>query len=289
MKKIAVIGGTGMIGRPVVQALHDADFEITALIRDEAKARQLLPADIRYCKGDLRNVHDVDRALKGQDGIYLNLNLNLADGKNAWHAEREGIDNIIAAAQKNNIKRIAIISSVVMNYQGMNGFHWWVFDLKKEALNKIRASGIPYTIFYPSTFMENFMITYRKGNRILLAGTSHHKMYFIAGKDYGGWVARSFEILKKENKEYVVQGPEGYTADEAATIFIKHYTRAKLTISRAPLGVLKFVGLFNNTVNYGHHIIEALNNYPEKFEAEETWNTLGRPATTLAEYARAVS
>lgn len=289
MKKIAVIGGTGMIGRPVVQALCDAGYEVTALVRDEAKARKLLPPGIRHCTGDLRNVHDVDRALQDQDGIYLNLNLNLADGKHAWHAEREGIDNIIAAAQKNNIKRIAIISSVVMNYQGMNGFHWWVFDLKKEALDKIRTSGIPYTIFYPSTFMENFMITYRKGNRILLAGTSHHKMYFIAGKDYGRWVARSFEVLKKENREYNVQGPEGYTADEAANVFINNYTRAKLTISRAPLAVLKFVGLFSNTVNYGHHIIEALNNYPEKFESEDTWNTLGRPVTTLADYARAVS
>jgi uncharacterized protein YbjT (DUF2867 family) len=289
MKKIAVIGGTGMIGRPVVQALHDAGFEITALVRDEAKARKLLPAGIRYCTGDLRNVHDVDRALKDQDGIYLNLNLNLGDGKHAWHAEREGIDNIIAAAQKNKIKRIAIISSVVMNYQGMNGFHWWVFDLKKEALDKIRTAGIPYTIFYPSTFMENFMITYRKGNRILLAGTSHHKMYFIAGEDYGRWVVRSFEILKNENKEYFVQGPEGYTADEAANVFISNYTGEKLTISRAPLAVLKFVGLFSNTVNYGHHIIEALNTYPEKFQAEETWNTLGRPAITLADYARAVS
>lgn len=278
-----------MIGRPVVQALYDAGYEVTAMVRDEAKARKLLPAGIRYCIGDLRNVDDVDIALKNQDGIYLNLNLNLADSKHAWHAEREGIDNILAAAKKNNIKRIAIISSVVMNYQGMNGFHWWVFDLKKEALEKIRASGIPYTIFYPSTFMENFMTTYRRGNRILLAGTSHHKMYFIAGKDYGRWVARSFEVLKNENKEYIVQGPEGYTADEAAKVFIDTYTGAKLTISRAPLAVLKFVGLFSNTVNYGHHIIEALNNYPEKFEAEETWNTLGRPATTLADYARAVS
>lgn len=289
MKKIAVIGGTGMIGQPVVQALHDSGFNVTAFARDEAKARKLFPAGIRYTSGDLRNVHDVDRALKDQEGIYLNLNLNLADGKHAWHAEREGIDNIIAAAQKNNIKRIAIISSVVMNYQGMNGFNWWVFDMKKEALEKIRASGIPYTIFYPSTFMENFMITYRKGNRILLAGTSHHKMFFIAGKDYGQWVARSFELLKKESKEYVVQGPEGYTADEAADVFIRNYSREKLTISRAPLALLKFLGIFSNTINYGHNIIVALNNYPEKLEAEETWNTLGRPATTLADYARSVS
>jgi uncharacterized protein YbjT (DUF2867 family) len=289
MKNITVIGGTGMIGRPVVQALHDAGFEVTAFVRDEAKARKLLPAGIHYAVGDLRNVHDVDRALKGQEGIYLNLNLNLPDGKHAWHAEREGIDNIVAAAQKNNIKRIAIISSVVMNYQGMNGFNWWVFDMKKEALEKIRASGIPYTIFYPSTFMENFMTTYRKGNRILLAGTSHHKMYFIAGKDYGQQVARSFKLLNKEKKEYIVQGPEGYTADEATDVFIRNYTREKLTISRAPLALLKFIGIFSNTINYGHNIITALNNYPEKFEAEETWTALGRPATTLADYARTVS
>ena len=37
-------------------------------------------------------------------------------------------------------------------------------------------------------------------------------------------------------------------------------------------------------MNYAYHICEALNKYPEKFESENTWNDLGKPSITLAEY-----
>jgi hypothetical protein len=46
------------------------------------------------------------------------------------------------------------------------------------------------------------------------------------------------------------------------------------------------LGAFNQKINYGAKIIDALNNYPEKFGAETTWAELGKPTVTLAEYAR---
>ena len=54
---------------------------------------------------------------------------------------------------------------------------------------------------------------------------------------------------------------------------------------KAPLVPLKYLGLLNQRMNYAYHICEALNKYPEKFESENTWNDLGKPSTTLAEYA----
>jgi hypothetical protein len=195
------------------------------------------------------------------------------------------LKTILAAAQKSGIKRIGFISSIVMRYQGMNNFNWWVFDMKREALNLIKASPIPYTIFYPSTFMENFEGNYRRGNSIMLSGESKHKMYFICGSDFGKQVARSFEILKTENREYDIQGLEPYTADEASREFIKRYNKAKLHISRMSLPILKFVGRFVQPLNYAANIIEAMNNYPEPFTAENTWRELGKPTTTLKDYA----
>ena len=173
-----------------------------------------------------------------------------------------------------------------MNYQGINKFNWWVFDLKRKAVNMIKESGIAYTIFYPSTFMDNFNHTYRRGNRILLAGESKHKMYFISASDYAEQVVRSYQQYTNENKEFIIQGPEAYTADEAAVIFQQNYTKEKLSISKAPLGLLKFLSNFSQSINYGAHIIEALNNYPEKFEAEKTWEALGKPTTLLKDFAR---
>jgi uncharacterized protein YbjT (DUF2867 family) len=283
IKKIAFIGITGMLGKPVAAELVKAGFNVTALVRDAEKAKHNLPAGIHFLQGDIKNPADVDALMKDQDAIYLNLSVGQSEKKNDWHAETDGLKTILAAAKKNGIGRILSISSLVQRYQGMNNFKWWVFELKERAIAMIKQSAIPYTIFYPSTFMESYLGKYKQGKRILLAGKSMHPMYFIAGEDYGRQVVKS--IQSAGNKEYVIQGPEAMTQDEAAEIFIKHYRKEKLVISRAPLGLLRVLGIFSTPINYGAHIVEAINSYPEKFESNETWAALGKPLITLKQYA----
>ena len=48
--------------------------------------------------------------------------------------------------------------------------------------------------------------------------------------------------------------------------------------------MLKFMGLFSNKFIYGAKIVDALNNYPEKFESERTWEDLGKPETRFIDY-----
>lgn len=287
MKKITVFGATGMLGKPVVKELVSAGFEVTAMARNTEKARRELPSEVKIVPGDLRNQTDVKRALETAEGVYINLSVKSDTKENDFQPEREGLKNIIEAAKDAGVKRIGFCSSLLHRYQGMNGFHWWAFDIKRQATEMIRQSGIPYTIFYPSNFMENFGVgDYVQGSKIMLAGESKFPMWFIAGSDYGKQVAKSFGILGEENREYAVQGLEAFTLDEAAKIFADNYQKQKLKISKAPVLPLKILGLFNRKMNYIAKIIEALNNYPEKFESEKTWEELGRPQVTLAEYAR---
>jgi uncharacterized protein YbjT (DUF2867 family) len=285
-KKIAIIGATGMLGKPVARALVNAGFEVTALVRDESAARAQLPSEVQLIKGDLSDINSIEIALQGKDGVYINLNVKQDEKENDFHTESAGLKNIIEVAKKVQLKRIAFISSIVMRYQGMNGFNWWVFRMKHDAVAMIRQSGIPYTIFYASAFMDCFHYVYRQGTKIRLAGKSEHKLWFIAADDYALQVVNSFNILKDESKEYIIQGPEAFTADEAAREFISNYSREKLSISKAPIGLLKLLGRFIRKVNYVSHIVEALNKYPEKFEADNTWRELGTPETTLKAFAR---
>lgn len=284
INKIAFIGATGVLGKPVAIELLRAGFEITALVRDTDKAKKILPPAIKLLKGNLESKDDLNKLLSGQDALYLNLNLNPKLSKNVFHPEREGIKLIIPAAKSAGIKRIALISSLIMNYQGMNNFHWWIFDLKHDAVRMIKNSGIPYTIFYPSTFFENFASHYRQGNKVVLAGKSKYKQWFIGAEDFGKQVARSFQVLQSENREYNIQGPEPFLTSEAAEIYVQN-SMEKLSLSHAPLGLLKFIGLFNNKVSYGYHIITALNNYPEQFDSKNSWDELGKPTLTLKQFA----
>lgn len=283
MKKIAIIGSTGMLGQPVTSEFINADFEVSLLVRNIEKATALFGSKVRMVKGDLNDSNSVKELLNGQDAVYLNLSVAQSSGINDYQAEREGLINIIQIAKESNIRRLGYLSSLVQFYTDIN---WWVLDIKKEAVDHIKKSGLNYSIFYPSTFMESFdKGAYRQGNSIALAGTSKYPMYLISGADYGKQVVKAFEN-DNGNNEYIVQGQDGYIADDAAKLFADNYKKAKINVAKLPFGVLKFLGRFTKKFNYGAHIVDALNNYPEKFEAEKTWQDLGKPQTRFMDYIK---
>ena len=184
------------------------------------------------------------------------------------------------------VRRIGYLSSLVMRYEGMNGFRWWAFQVKQAAVQQIKASGIPYSLFYPSCFMDSIPNTQRAGRFVLLVGRSNVRPWYIAARDYGRQVVRALQIAQDgENQEYVIQGPEAIARHEAAERFVKGYIREKLSVLTTPPFLMKVGRSFAAQADYGWHITEALNHYPEIFEAERTWADLGKPETTLEQFA----
>jgi uncharacterized protein YbjT (DUF2867 family) len=283
MKKILFIGGTGMLGKPVALELLRAGFQVTLLARDVEKMKKLFPK-ISVVKGDVFDASSLESAMKDQEVVYINLSVAQSSKKSDPQPEREGINNIIAAAKKTGIKRIAYLSSLIKNYQGMNGFTWWSFEIKHAAVDAIKRSGLNYSIFYPSTFMECLDQQMLQGSRLMLAGKSEAEMWFIAAKDYGVQVAWALKKAGDTNQEYVIQGLEAFTFDKAAKVFCENYKKPVKPM-KAPLAPLKFLGILNQRMNYTYNICEALNKYPEIFDSEKTWDDLGKPSTTLADYA----
>ncbi len=284
--KILFIGASGMLGMPVAKELLKAGFELTLLARDEKKMQKIFPG-AKIFKGDIMDQASLEKAFTGQQTVYMNLSVNQSSRQNDPQPERNGVINIIAAAKVAGIRRISCISSIIKNYQGMKGFNWWSFSMKNNAIELIKSSGIAYSIFYPSTFMETLDKQMKQGNKLMLAGKSIAPMWFVAAEDYGKQVVKAFQIAGDKNQEYTIQGTAAYTFDEAAKIFLANYS-SSLKIMKAPIGLLKFLGIFSPKMKYTANICDALNNYPEKFESEKTWIDLGKPTISLAQYAKAL-
>lgn len=284
--QIAVIGATGMLGKPVTQALRDAGFPIRIIARDVPKTQSIFGNEA-IVAGDLRDKAGLVKALDGIDAVYLNLSIRQTEKSAHFHTEAGGLSNLLEAARQVGIRRVGYLSSMVMRYQGMNGFDWWVFRVKHEAVQLIKASGIPYSIFYPSCFMETIPQTQRIGRFVLLLGRSEVRPWYISAHDYGKQVARAFEIAPDgQNQEYVIQGPEALTQHEAAERFVAAYPAEKLRIVTTPPLLLKLGRSFSAQADYGSHIGQALNQYPEVFEASRTWADLGKPGTTIEQFAQ---
>ena len=285
IKKVLVVGGTGMLGTPVTHALVDAGYEVSAIVRGDAKR---LPKSVRSIPGNVFDAASVRPALEGQDAVYLNLAIQPTDKETDRLTEREGLRVLLDAARLAGLKRVAALSPLVKDMEGRDGFSWWVFREKQKAEQAIVASGLPYTIFRASTFLENLNGGMRSGSAISVAGKGRHPMWYIAGDDYGRMVARALALPASANKVYVAQGPDPMLADQAARRFIAAYGRESLKLQSAPLGVLKAVGWFSPRMRFIATMLDALNRYPEQFQGQSTWNELGRPTTTVEVYARSL-
>lgn len=283
--RIAVIGSTGMLGQPVAHELIWAGHQVCLIARDVVKTKRLsLHAEV--VPGDLRDKTSLVAALRGVDVVYLNLSIKQTERRTDFHTEAEGLVNLIDAARKAGVGRIGYLSSIIMRYQGMNDFDWWVFRVKHEAVRLVKASGIPYSIFYPSNFMDSLNNTQRLGRFVLLVGRSGVQPWYVSAHDYGKQVARAFSQAIDQHQEYVIQGPEAMTQHTAASRFVAAYETEKLSVLTTPPFLMQLGRPFSAQADYGWHITNALNHYPEQFEADKTWTELGKPLTTIETFAR---
>lgn len=271
-----------MLGLPVVTELVNAGFEVTALVRDPERAKACLPAGTRIVAADVRDTASLRNGLRGQEAVYLNLSIAPTARKDDFHTEAQGLDNIIAAARTAGVQRIAYLSAMI---EEQNPGRWWGVDVWTGAIERIKRSGIAYTIFYATNFMETLPHKHVCGKVLSLVGTARHANYWIAARDYARQVARSFQLSGSANREYVVQGPEALTYDEAAIRFANNAAK-RLFVVRIPLAVLKWLGLFSRQAAFSTHILEAIMAYPETFRAQATWEELGTPTTRVEDFAR---
>jgi len=284
IKRITVIGSTGMIGIPVTHELVKAGFEVTALVRNVEKAKQIFPQGVSFVKGDIEDMQSINEALKNADGLYINISTKPTDKESQFNPEMQGLDNILTALKNSNIKLVAFLSSfLARNYNG----DWWVMKAKKEGISKIKNSGIPYTIFYPSNFMENFASEgMRRGNKVnFIKSKVNNKAWWIAGEDFGKQVANAFKTDKALNAEFPVQGPEALTMQEAATKYAAAYKKEQLGVGSMPYGLLKFLGMFIPQMKFISNLMNVMLNNVETFESQKTWDILGKSEISIDKFA----
>ena len=163
---------------------------------------------------------------------------------------------------------------------------WWVLDVWRSAIARIKGSGIPYTIFYPTNFMETLPQRHMLGRTFVMTGWSRKRNWWITGSDFGRQVARSFALPEAANREYAVQGPEPVSYSEAARRFALAVEKRRLTL---PLFFVHVAGIVSPSMRFNGRIMRTVLRYPETLRAEETWRDLGRPSTTIEEFARTIT
>jgi len=135
--------------------------------------------------------------------------------------------------------------------------------------------------------METLPQRHMMGRTFVMTGWSRNRNWWIAGADFGRQVARSFALPQAANREYIVQGPEPMTYNEAARRFARA-SRVRTPRLTVPLFLIHVAGIASPSMRFNARMMRTVLRYPETFKAGETWRELGRPTTTIEAFARSL-
>lgn len=109
--KIALTGATGFVGRAVVSAFMAKSCQVSALVRDPARAE--MNSNVQQVQGDLQNSAALDALTRNADVVIHIAGVIGALSRNDFFvANEQGSLAIAAAAERNGVKRFVHISSL---------------------------------------------------------------------------------------------------------------------------------------------------------------------------------
>ncbi len=281
--KILVIGGTGMLGRPVVRRLLKDGFSVRVLVRSIEKARKILPPSAEIVAGDLENVSSLESAVRGCDAVYVSVETFPGS---SFKPETDGLRNVVVAAKKAGNPRLLVLSALGSSDLRGAAHPWWHIRVKHEAQSIARGSGLPWTIFEPVWFMESIPLFIRGKSFTWFSGAKLSS-YWISADDYGRIVSASLAKNIGMGEIVPVMGKEILPIEDAAARFIAAYD-STIKQKRAPFFILRLAGFVNAKAKELYTLLGLYGQWQEPPPDPAVWERFARPEMDLAAYARYV-
>jgi NADH dehydrogenase len=219
---IAVIGGSGFVGRHVCQQLAASGYRVRVPTRDRERAKSLiLLPTVDVVRADIHDPAALAGLLRGCDAV-INLVGVLHDARGprgfaAAHVELAS--KLVAACREAGVRRLLQMSALAAAADAPSAY----LRSKGEAERIVRDSGLDWTIFRPSVIFgpeDSFLNLFAGLLRLLpvLALASPQARFQPV---YVGDVATAFAHALSDvasiGRSYDLCGPRRYTLRELVT------------------------------------------------------------------------
>ncbi len=273
MKSVLILGGTGMLGAPVVRQMLANGMAARLLTRDPKKALAMFGKSVEIVAGDATDSACLEEAVVGCDGIHVSI---------AGPAERIAAENAAILAGRTGLGRLTYISGATADEQN----RWFPMTGQKlEAEKAIRESGVPFTIFCPTWPMEQ-LPRFARGGQPLVVGDQPPPFHWFSADDLGRMIAAAYQNPDSVGKKLFIHGPEAMTIDEALERYCRRFHPEVESIPVMPIEAARatakstgneMLGFFAELMAY----FEAVGEMGDPAEANRL---LGAPTTTLDEW-----
>jgi uncharacterized protein YbjT (DUF2867 family) len=278
-RTVLITGATGTVSTALLNALHETDSRLRALVRDEAKADAIRGADVFV--GDLDNPRSLPPAFEGVQDLWLlvpNGPRAPENNMNAlWAARRAGVDRVV---------RVSVVGAA-HDAPNRSGRLHALSDWETE------RCGMRWTILRPHWFMQNLL---NEAGDIAATGTfslnmGASRIGMIDARDIAECAARVLldDPDRHHGRTYTLTGPRSLTFDEVAR-----------QLSRALGEPIRYLPVDDDAkrgklLGYGvpRWIVDMLEEYARTyasgwgdFTTDTVTELLGRPARDVADFIR---
>jgi len=272
---ILVIGATGLLGEPVARKLKEEGYHVRIMVRDMQKAREQFNDEFEKIKGDINDLDLLEKALDGCFGVHINL---------SGEIETVGVKNICHVSKGLKLDRITYISGTSVSKENI----WFPLIRRKFlAEQAIKDSGVPYSIFCPTWFME-IIPRFVRGNRAFVFGKQPNPYHFISADDYARMVAVSYGLDSAINRRFIVHGPEGILFHDAVKKYCEVFHPEIRKVSTMPYWFANFIAFIKRSeeMRFISDFMRAFERIGEMGDPTETNSLLGQPEVTLDQWLK---
>lgn len=237
-----VVGATGLLGGEICSRLAAAGKPVRALVRESSSPERvgaLRERGIDLATGDLTDRASLDAACQGVRTVYSTATAiqSRQEGNTLDRVDREGQANLVDAARKANVGRFVFIS-----FRGRSDLDFPLQAAKRATAERLKASGVPYTIIEASVFMEIWLSPHlgfdHANGRARVFGSGDQKISWVSYRDVAALAIAAAESAAGENQVIEVGGPEALSPREVVRIFEERAGR-RFEIEEVPEAALR--------------------------------------------------
>jgi NADH dehydrogenase len=280
---VLVVGGTGHLGAPVARRLLADGYEVRVLVRDPDRARRTLGDGFDYRAGDVGDDDAVRAALSGCACVHVSLG-GAGRPADVDRVEHVGSARVAAIAATLGVDRVSFLSGAFVGHSRAGGSA--VEQAKLAAERAIERSGVPFTVFRPTYFIDT-LPRHLRGRSALVIGSQPHRLHMVAAEDYARMVSRALTAPEAANRHFAVLGPEAITLHDALTTYCA-VLAPSTTVRSVPLWLM---ALANRLVLRGEldrtiQTMRLLRDIGEVGDPSETNRILGAPTITVRQWCQ---
>jgi NADH dehydrogenase len=247
MRRVFVTGGTGFVGRAVIQALRAEGCAVRCLVRRGSERDLHGLGAIERIEGDVMSRQSLDHAMDGCDTVIHLVGIireHPAIGVTFERVHTQGTMNVLEAAAAVGARRYVHMSALGTRSGARSRYH----QTKWAAEEAVRASPVPWTIFRPS-------IIYGRGDGFVsvlagmiqrlpvlpVIGAGRQRLQPVPVAHVAQGFVRALTLDASVKHTYEVGGPEPVTMVDLIDRVAAAMGRRRPVKAHVPLGLVRAV------------------------------------------------